>query len=45
LQLCLIMLNQNTHTYYREPAWSNTSPQLSITIFLYFGQRQGQIMQ
>ena len=43
LQLCLIMLNQNTHIYIE--SWSNTSSQLSITICLYFGQRQGQIMQ
>ena len=50
LQLCLIMLSQNTHTYTMyivsliKYTW-HTSSQLSITMLLYFGQRQGQIMQ
>jgi len=43
------MLNQNTHTYiYSEPGQVHLAyvvSQLSITIFLYFGQRQGQIIQ
>jgi hypothetical protein len=44
-----ILRNQNTHTYIHivslvKYTWY-TSSQLSITIFLYFGQRHGQIMQ